>query len=106
MFLQIVRVLNEDLATGPKDDSKGVARNSLYRLAKDFGMRPDNRHGLVYWYCKNPPYRKVFAWQIQVGSYSEKKSKELRGNTAIYRVAIDLKESGKVEIIPLKRRTS
>jgi hypothetical protein len=106
MFLQIVRVLNEDQTSGPKDDIKGVARNSLYRLAKDFGMRPDTRHGLVYWYCKNPPYRKVFAWQIQVGSYSEKKSRDLRGNTAIYRNAIDLKESGRVEIIPLKRKSS
>jgi hypothetical protein len=106
MFLQIVRVLKGDRETGPKDDIKGVARNSLYRLARDFGMRADTRHGLVYWYCENPTHRRVFAWQIQIGNYSEEEARELRGNTAIYRNAIALKENGKLEIIPLKRKSS
>ena len=106
MFLQIVRNLKDDLETGPKDESKAVVRLSLYKLAKDFGMHCEDRHDLIYWYCKNPPNRKVFAWQIQVGSYSKQKAEKLLGNTAIYRNVIDIKENGTVEIIPLTRRDS
>lgn len=104
MFLQMLRILRTELATAPEGGREFCIRHSLHKLAKEFGMHCQDSHGLIYWYCNNAPYRRVFAWQIQLGEFSERKSKGLLENKAIYRCVIDVQEHDDVKIIPLKRK--
>jgi hypothetical protein len=104
MLFAMVRALKEALETCPEGEAAICVEHALYRLAKEFGVACESRHGMVYWTCKNPPYRRAFAFQVQVGRYSKKKAKKLSGNKAIYRLVIDIDENSNPKFIGLKRR--
>ena len=107
MFAPIMHDLGEALRTCPEGEGERetAVRHCLFRLGKDFGLDCKFRHGLVYWYLKDST-RRVIAWQIQSGSYSERTAKKLLKNRAIYRTVLDIREDDTVRAIALNMRES